>query len=312
MILQYNVSNFKSIGEKITIDFEHNNKILPFVLINGTNHSGKTNIFESMKCLNRLIAGYGTYEPLMHLIDTEFHVIFTYNEKTYEYELKFKNKCISYEVLRLKEDILFERIDRKMISNNGNYKPTQSLDINTIDFTPFLCLINDYIQYFFDVNFFDSENAPDLCLYDESETQMCELLKLCGFDFGVEYVNSGNMLQFMQYADLIMHSFETFNVIDLNFSFDIELIKVLILLIKANKTSHFVLLGCNYSQLFDVLKPQEIYLTEKINNKTTLFRLCDFGGVDNLTPLKRWYDAGKFGGKLDIQMLDNFISELFL
>lgn len=160
MILDFTISNFRSIKEAQTISFEatsdshledyyiiHKNKyrILKIATILGANASGKTNIIRAFGMLHDLIL-----EPCQNknskidydqfALDTDFSdqdsvmiVNFICGEQKYYYEVHFNNRVVSYELLKkhpfgnIRAHKVFERTtdissDISVINWFGKYK----------------------------------------------------------------------------------------------------------------------------------------------------------------------------------------------
>ena len=120
MLVYARVENYRSIGEKQTLNFlasddsthdntiiyeKENERILPVIPIYGGNATGKTNILKFLKTLTDLVNNKITleqaYEPckFYNKKSIEFELIFFYKKTKYYYKIKYNKKNILEEAL---------------------------------------------------------------------------------------------------------------------------------------------------------------------------------------------------------------------
>ncbi|BEO97310.1 ATP/GTP-binding protein [Fusobacterium nucleatum] len=121
MLVYARVENYRSIGEKQTLNFlasddsthentllsgKENEKILPVIPIYGGNATGKTNILKFLKTLADLVNGRMSlkkaYDPCKFYKkqpDIEFELIFLYEKIKYYYKIKYNKENIVEEAL---------------------------------------------------------------------------------------------------------------------------------------------------------------------------------------------------------------------
>lgn len=166
MLIQFSVSNFRSIGEKQLLSFvpnkkqkEYNDNILHDskyealngIAIYGSNGSGKSNLLKAIETMLMIInmsAGSSStsklpYDPFLlregfNDRNTEFEVIFTLNSNRYRYGFEYNSSSVSREWLYRKaigrETRLFER-EGEVIDVSAGFKGSPKLLDIAIDAT---------------------------------------------------------------------------------------------------------------------------------------------------------------------------------
>ncbi len=170
MILDFTISNFRSIKEPQTISFEATNdthledyyivkkdkyRILKIATILGANASGKSNVIRAFSLIHNLflepcknktsIIEYDKFalDPNTIDVDSVMVVNFICGEQKYTYEVHFNNKSVTYELLKkhpfgeLRAHTVYERFtdlvtDVSSIKWGGNYKSVS----NSRDLSP--------------------------------------------------------------------------------------------------------------------------------------------------------------------------------
>jgi AAA15 family ATPase/GTPase len=160
MILDFTISNFRSIKEPQTISFEATNdshledyyivkkdkyRILKIATILGANASGKSNVIRAFSMIHKLflepcknktsIIEYDKFALDSNVVDKDSVMIvnFLCGEQKYTYEVHFNNKSVTYELLKkhpfgeLRAHTVYERVtdldsDVSSIKWGGNYK----------------------------------------------------------------------------------------------------------------------------------------------------------------------------------------------
>lgn len=143
MVLDFTISNFRSIREAVTISFEATNdkhledyyvvkigkyRVLKIATILGANASGKSNMLRAFYMLPRLLLApcktksstinYDKFALDARCKDKDTHLIvnFLYGEQKYRYEVKFNNQMVDYELLQchpfnsLRPHTVYERV----------------------------------------------------------------------------------------------------------------------------------------------------------------------------------------------------------
>ena len=143
MILEFSVKNYKSIENKLTLNFKASNlndnteyqnyfnvkdfKVLKLLTLYGENASGKSTILDAVKILrNFIVHNYSckdVYFPFLMKGNndntTYFDVLFITNNNIYDYEIEFDWKHVLKEKLKIKSSNKFTTIYER--SNNSLY-----------------------------------------------------------------------------------------------------------------------------------------------------------------------------------------------
>ena len=157
MLVQFGVTNFRSIKEKIVLslaasaDNSHERvlitpagktKLLPAVAIYGANASGKSNILLAVQTMQSMLTGVNSrllkekklpYDPYMFLETptdpTEFEVIYLYQKIKYAYSFSYNEDEILSEYLyhwpKGREALIFSR-------ENGRFKFTENVSEQSV------------------------------------------------------------------------------------------------------------------------------------------------------------------------------------
>lgn len=120
MLIEFSVNNFKSIKDDLTLnmmDFDDSSKKLPSVVLYGANASGKSNVLQAMKMMQRIVLNLDRtmlstdelpYNPFRLSSQTEnaptsFDVVFEKDSKKYKYGFSYNSKKIVSEYLLVYE-----------------------------------------------------------------------------------------------------------------------------------------------------------------------------------------------------------------
>lgn len=138
-ILEFKVSNFRSINEEVTIDFsDKNGRMRAITAFFGANASGKSNIAKAYDTFIEMIINSCNashklpYQPFKFQIKstvspTLFSLKFSSNNDTYEYGFAYNQQKIINEYLKIKNrstnhySYIFYREDGKLNASSKNY-----------------------------------------------------------------------------------------------------------------------------------------------------------------------------------------------
>lgn len=160
MILEYSVSNYKSIKNKVmfsavagkdttflerTREFQQNN-ILKTAILYGANGSGKSNLIQSIAFMKNLVVNSINYQPGQGILyqphkqlgfeqNSEFSIQFIIDDIRYAYGFSLNNMVVVDEYLyyfpKKRQAKIFERIENEVLSFGDKFKGkfTNSLDV---------------------------------------------------------------------------------------------------------------------------------------------------------------------------------------
>lgn len=120
MLIEFSVNNFKSIKDDLTLnmmDLDNPSKKLPSAVLYGANASGKSNILQAMKMMQRIVLNLDRtmlstdelpYKPFKLSSQTEseptsFDIVFEKKSKKYKYGFSYNSKKIISEYLLVYE-----------------------------------------------------------------------------------------------------------------------------------------------------------------------------------------------------------------
>lgn len=220
MILQYSCKNYKSIGDKITLNMLatndnaleqniydiDNNRVLKESVIYGANGSGKSNFINSLLFLKSLVLNSNkhnlgdnirTFQNKLNLnSNTEYSIHFIYNDIRYFYGLSYNDKSIDEEYLYYfpngRKAKIFDRQNNN-ISYGENFKkdlsavekdylkPNRLMLSCAADRKNIEAISNAYL--FFNIQLVIYNGQPDWNLYSTEKVSKNDNLKKVFLDF---------------------------------------------------------------------------------------------------------------------------------
>ena len=174
MLINYEIKNFKTFNDKITISFYADMRIKKFEVnttnidginilktigIYGPNNTGKSCLIEGIYTLRSLMLGephYEFYNSFINNYVTEIEAIYENNNNYYKYSLRYDSKSSTY---------LYERLDKLLINKSFNFssdtifeRSENSIDIRISNFKRLpLNLLNNKLPFFMILKFDNTE-----------------------------------------------------------------------------------------------------------------------------------------------------------